>query len=139
MSRKLTNEEFLLRADRPCFEYLTEYVDAKTRIKTKCLLCNNVFYSFPHLLMDETRYLWGCAKCSVKHKNIKDKHEFLRSLPEKYAGWKFYEYTGSTGPIIAVCPKCGREHKYASAKSFVSGLAGCRACNNWKKKKNEMI
>ena len=135
MSRKKTNEEFLAEIQDRLNEYevLSEYKTATTKIPFRHKSCGTIFEMKPiHFI-----YGQGCPKCKYKRmatKISKTFDEFLRSLPEKYADWNFDGYTKVSSPVTATCPICGRTHTYASAKSFTMGTAGCRVCNNAKRK-----
>jgi hypothetical protein len=51
LKNRLSNDEFLKKAFPEDFEYLTEYVTAKTKINIKCKKCDHIFWqeAFSHL------------------------------------------------------------------------------------------
>lgn len=131
MSRRKTHKEFIQQIQDRLAEYevLSRYEQATKKIRFKHKECGSEFEMKPmHFVYGE-----GCPFCRGKRiarTKTKTLSEFIEKLPAKYDGWTFKNFSGSTAPVDAVCPECGREHHYYSAKSFVSGLAGCRTCAN---------
>lgn len=138
MSRKKTHEEFLEQIKDRLEEYdvLSAYDGATKKIEFKHKSCGTVFSMKPmHFVYGE-----GCPVCAHKRGGEKLKktyEQFLQELPARYTGWTFKNYSSIMKPVTAVCPKCGWEHEYASAKPFVAGNAGCRVCAGRSKKTDE--
>ena len=47
--------------------FLTKYKKSTKKIKCKCLKCNNVWYTTPHMLLQNH----GCTKCANSIKRTK--------------------------------------------------------------------
>lgn len=59
-------------------EVLGEYVNAKTKIKCRCLVCNELIYPTPDNLLSG-KLKSGCRECTIKKKikiNLKHMNNF---------------------------------------------------------------
>lgn len=82
---------------------MSEYIDSKTKIKCKCKICNNIWYSIPSNLQSGH----GCIICGGKKKL--DKENFVRSLPQKVIDYVdvIGEYVNAHEKILCLCKICG--------------------------------
>ena len=129
MSRRKTHPEFLAQIEHRLGEYevLSEYKSATEYVFFRHKKCGRIIKMKPMHFV----YGKGCRDCAYEEIGRKKTHtykEFRSALPSKYYGWSFSGYSGATSPIVAICPECGRKHKYKSAEQFVVGAAGCKAC-----------
>jgi hypothetical protein len=85
------------------FEYFTEYVSAKTKIKCVCSIHGEFYSSIDHLLGDKKI---GCSKCSSIHKGEKRKLS-IEDLEKRHIG-KGYKYLSIiNGRVTYECPLHG--------------------------------
>ncbi len=79
MGKKLTNEEFIQRIKNvnPNIEIVDNYINAKTKIKCRCLKCNYVWTAFP----DNLYRGHGCPKCIGNIK--KTTEQYKQELKDK--------------------------------------------------------
>lgn len=88
MGKKLTNEEFIQRIKNvnPNIEIVDNYINAKTKIKCRCLKCNHIWTTLP----DNLYRGHGCPKCvgNIKktteqyNQELKDKNIQVECLGE---------------------------------------------------------
>lgn len=109
MSRKLTTEEFILKANlkhNNAYDYSnTHYVNSKTKI---CITCpiHGEFYQMPYNHLSGQ----GCPKCKIVllSKKFQNKQNDIISKFRKIHGDKYdyskVEYINLTTPIAIICP-----------------------------------
>ena len=109
-------------------EVVGEYVNARTPILHKCLICENEWYTIPDSILSGS----GCPKCAYKRisKNrMKSHNEFIEEL--SYVNKDIMileEYQGATTKILCQCLRdnCGHQW-YATPDSLLAGH-GCPFC-----------
>lgn len=89
LKNSLTNSEFIKRADTDNFEYLTEYVNAKSKIHIRCKKCGHKFWqeAFSHLSG------CGCPVCK-ESKLEKEVTKYLNEQNIKHEKQKKFEWLG---------------------------------------------
>lgn len=89
LKNRLTNEEFLNKAFHNEYEYLTEYVTAKTKIHIKCKKCEHKFWqeAFSHLSG------CGCPICN-ESKLEKEVSIYLNELNIRHEKQKRFSWLG---------------------------------------------
>lgn len=83
-----TTTEFIEKIYKinPNIEILDDYIDSKTKLKCRCLLCNGIFYMKPsHLISGH-----GCRHCTCSIGEDKIRH-FLDEHNIQYESQKFFE------------------------------------------------
>ena len=84
--KKLTNEQFLERANKIHnfeYEYLNEYVNAKTKMKIKHIICQGIFEQTP----DNHLHGQKCSYCSGR--NATKENNLLIKNPELCKEWDY--------------------------------------------------
>ena len=115
------------------YKILDTYVDAKTKIKFKCLECDNVFKTTPTNILSGR----GCPECSKRKailKMRKSQKEFLKEVKEIH-GDKYKiisKYKTNMDKVKIKCEICGHVWKIR-AGHLLQGH-GCPKCANVKKK-----
>ena len=108
IGRNKTNDEFIQELPEKIKNYvifLDEYINSKTKIKCKCLICGNIWFGYPSNLKKGH----GCMICGGKSKQ--DTKTFIDSLPQnvienvKIIG----EYSNAHEKILCLCKKCGNK------------------------------
>ena len=126
--RKKTHEEFLIevKENNPHFndfEFLTEYVNARTKITYRCKLCGNIITALPKSLTDGN----GCRYCSQRKDNnfffskvedLKDEIEFLN-----------VKYENCYSNINCRCKICNKFWT-TTAHCLMYKKTGCPYCNH---------
>lgn len=86
---RFSNDEFLNKAFPEKFEYLTEYVTAKTKIHIKCKKCNHKFWQ------EASSHLSGCG-CPVCNESKLEKEvtKYLNEQDIKHEKQKRFEWLG---------------------------------------------
>ena len=113
------------------FEMVGEYVNAKSKIRCKCLKCGGYFERRP----DHLRHGKGCPECDnvgagptlMTHEAFIKK---LQSKNNKYANHEFEvvrEYQGALKEVACYCPSHGNWK--TSSSSLLRGT-GCPKCAN---------
>jgi uncharacterized protein CbrC (UPF0167 family) len=89
LKNRLSNEEFLKNAFTDKYEYLTEYVTAKTKIHIKCKKCGHTFWqeAFSHLSG------CGCPICN-ESKLEKEVAKYLNEQDIKHERQKKFNWLG---------------------------------------------
>lgn len=89
LKNSLSNEEFLKKAFTDEYEYLTEYVTAKTKIHIQCKKCGHKFWqeAFSHLSG------CGCPTCN-ESKLEKEVTKYLNEQNIRYEKQKRFEWLG---------------------------------------------
>ena len=84
MSKTLTTKEFIEKyssLDKPV-KIIGEYVNCKTKIKCKCLICNNLFEMTPDCLMQGQIHK-PCAMKLAGAKKLSNTESFKEKLEKK--------------------------------------------------------
>ena len=129
MPKKKTHEEFIqeLQNIQPNIIILGKYVNSATKIKCKCLVCDNIWETKPsHLLGGH-----GCPKCN---KTPKKSHEtFIKEMSAKNNNIEIIgRYIDSKTKILCKC-KFDNHEWYARPDHLLSGN-GCPKCASTKTK-----
>lgn len=117
ISKKLTNEEFLIRLNNTRNDIipLEKYITYLTPIKVKCLKCENIFKISPQHLLS-IKDLTNCPKCSKKNKLEKAtfsretiKERVLKEGNGQYEVINWLNYRTMRDKVLFKCNKCGLE------------------------------
>ena len=125
--KKKTNEEFInkLKQKFPDIIPLEEYINALTKIKFKCTICENEFYSKPNNLLNTAH---GCPKCSIKKvhdkQKLKGKEAFLKAIESKFK--LLDQYQDMKTYVTLQCLKCG--HIWEVKPYNICTGYGCPKC-----------
>ena len=122
--RKKTNNEFLkeLKKINPDIQPLEEYINAKTKIKVKCNICDYVWGSQPDNLLQG----YGCPKCAGNARLTNE--EFLEKLGEINPNISVLEkYSNYNTKIKVRCNICNTEWK--SKPGNLLNNRGCLKCS----------
>ena len=84
-----TNETFLMIHGNK-YEYLTPYINAKTKLIIKCLKCGNVFEQSPHKHINSKH---GCPLCNESHLE-RDVRLFLQENNIQFEQQKRFDWLG---------------------------------------------
>lgn len=122
---RLSNEEFLKKAFTDAYEYLTEYVTAKTKIHIKCKKCEHKFWqeAFSHLSG------CGCPICN-ESKLEKEVTKYLNKRGIRHEKQKKFKWLGRQSldfylPDFNVAIECqGIQH--FEPKKFFGGDDGLK-------------
>ena len=116
------------------------YKNCDTKVKIKCITCNNIFEQIPYSHINKKA---GCVKCNVsnKYKNTLEirLNEFIEKAKNIHGN--NYDYTkinfvNSKTPIIIMCDKCNNEFENTT-NAHLNGDGGCKICaiNKFKKER----
>lgn len=102
-------------------ELLSDYINATTKIKYKCLVCGFVGYALPHNLVRD-----NCPRCSKRERytTTSFREKILSINPDILV---VGEYTGSTTKIECLCLRDGH-HWMTEPRLLLIGY-GCPQCN----------
>lgn len=140
MSDKLKNfieKANLIHNSKYSYEYITEYINNKTKMPILCHK-HGIFYmdANHHLLRKQ-----GCPKCKTEKLSVYFKKyttsEYIGIFKEKYGDKYDYskvEYINENTEIVLICPKHGEFKR--KPKSFLKGYE-CEECRG-KHKHNKM-
>ena len=121
---KKTHEKFLeeIKERNYKIEVLEKYIDAKTKIKYKCDICNNIWEATPNQILRGS----GCPKCYGTPK--KTHEDFVDELKIKKNYVEIIEkYIDANTFIKFKCKKCGNIWKDSPIKLLNRGL--CPKCH----------
>lgn len=128
MGKKLTHEEFVNRIKlmHPEIEFVSKYINAKTRIKCKCKICDYCWETTP----DSLNQGCGCPNCAnkIKRKCKLKKHEiFVKELSSINPNIEVLEkYTNARTKIKIRC-LIDNHIWYATPDNLLHGY-GCPKC-----------
>ena len=129
----LTNEQFAQRLGNinPNIIALDAYINARSKIRFKCLICGEIWSQDPnHILHQKT----GCPKCK-RLEITKDKEDFIKSLQKVNDKVILKgEYVNSYTKTLFECVTCGNQW-YARPSHILSDLQGCPRCKQSKGEK----
>lgn len=122
MSKKMSNEEFLLKlkSKRNDVTLLGRYIDSKTKVLFKCEKCGNEWLANP------SNILWGkgCPNCSRK----KNHHDFVKEVFNINPNIEVVgEYVKDNIKILFKCKICGEEW-YQTPNNIINKKCGCPVC-----------
>jgi Zn finger protein HypA/HybF involved in hydrogenase expression len=135
LSKRKTNDKFSEEftknyGDR--YELLYDYINANTKIKVKCKLCDNIWESKPYHL---SHTKCECPKCASKNRGLKNRKthdEFVNEVntkfPNKYE--VIGQYIKANIKIEIKCNICSNNWNIAPY-SLLQGI-GCPICNQSK-------
>lgn len=114
------------------YELLSKYINANTKIKVKCKLCNNLWESKPYHL---SHTKCECPECANKKRGLKSRKSHEQFIKDVYETHKNkYEvignYTNAKTKIEIKCNECGNNWKIVPY-SLLQGV-GCPICNQSK-------
>ena len=84
MPKRKTNEEFIseMKNINPNIEILSEYINNKTKVKCRCLICGYIWFAEPRKLLEGR----GCPKCNMSKGEIKISvfldNNFINYIPQ---------------------------------------------------------
>ena len=136
MGRKKTNEQFLkeLEEINPNVEPLEEYITDGTKIKCKCKVCEDTWYTTPDRLLNKRA---GCPKCAGNKKITNS--EFLENLKKVNPKIQVLsEYVNCKTKIKYVCSVCG-EVSTSRPYRLLTGVDYCKKCAIKKSSKQFML
>ena len=125
-----TNEDFLkeLNVVNSNIVPLEEYSGICKKIKFKCLICNNEWYSTPNNLLHNK----GCPNCKkiiLSKLKMKSKEDFQKELKENYCTSELIgEYKGRKKTALFKCKICNHEFT-AIAENVLKSTAACSYCS----------
>lgn len=128
-----TPEEFEAEVyqKHPTIQALENYIDSRTKIWFKCLICEHQWPSSPDNLLHHN----GCPKCTLRSrgkKRRKTNEQFLHEMairhPELIVN---SEYISSEVKVSCTCKICGNTDNYYPA-TLTHGSGGCFMCGNQK-------
>ena len=129
MSKTLTTKEFIAKdsfLDKPV-KIIGEYVNCKTKIKCKCLICNNLFEMTPDCLMQGQIHK-PCAMKLAGAKRLSNTESFKKKLEKKNSNLEVIgNYINAKEKIDIMCKKCGYYFK-SSPNNLLNGN-GCPNCS----------
>lgn len=135
MSRTLTTEEFLQRAikrhGKDRYDYTeTVYVNSKTKVKIKCLICNHVFWKLPdkHTSIDKE----GCPECIGRQRYTTETWvEKMKKIHSDKYDYSKVVYKTAVIHVTIICKTCGDEFEQLPCV-HIKGI-GCPNCGKNKR------
>ena len=128
-----TTEEYKerLKSINPNIEPLEEYINNKTKILHRCLICGNIWKTSPNNALNG----YGCPACALvkKTKTIEEYREQLKSINPNIEPLE--EYINNKTKILHRCLICNYEWKATPGNILVG--RGCPACVGVKKRTAE--
>lgn len=121
--RRKTHEEFIveLKLKNSNITVLSEYINCSTKIKAKCLKCNNVWETNPNSLLQGH----GCPVCANNTKKTQERFE--SELKEYNSHIEVLgKYKNAITPLKVRCKICGNEW-FAKPHRLLHG-AQCNNC-----------
>ena len=137
ISKRKTHTEFIeeLKNKNPTIEILDIYLNAITKIKCKCNICNKILYMTPNALLAGK----GCYDCNMGahiQKITKTHEQFITDINNKNNAVKILgKYKNSKTNILTECKKCGYIWN-ANPSSLLSGTQ-CPKCAGTMNKTHE--
>lgn len=128
MVRKKTNGEFVneLKIKRPTIFPLESYTGVDNKIKCQCLVCNDIFYTTPYVLLNSNKGN-GCRKCNGTKQ--KTHSEYVKELIDKNISViTLDKYVNNHTKIKHKCKICSYEWDVKPA-NILSGYL-CPVCAN---------
>lgn len=107
-------------------EFIDRYVNYKTRLRVKCLLCGNIWETSP----DNLRHGYGCPKCfSRRGKGQRKSHEsFMEEMEKVHPTITVLgTYTRADTKLPLRCNDCGYEWESTPAR-LLNRRSGCPEC-----------
>lgn len=132
MTKKLTQEEFIVRANKVHgegrYDYSqTHYVSMRQDVTIKCNICGNIFKQNPNHHLRGA----GCFECAKKRMGDRMTQEEFIEKARKVHGDKFdysmVHYTHCRMPITIKCNVCGTIFEQPPANHLNSN-GGCPTC-----------
>lgn len=127
-----TNDEFKkeVYAMNSNIEIIDEYTLFETQIKCRCLICNNVWFPYPAVLLRGG----GCPKCARKNNGLKQRntHEiFMLKMQKNNPDVEVLErYVHGKSKIKVRCKKCSFEWSAIPNNISNENHTGCPRCNS---------
>ena len=111
-------------------EIIGQYVDTKTKVKCRCLVCDYEWLAIPYNLLSGA----GCQKCAGTLKLTNE--EFIRRLSKSNPTVRPLEkYVNISTTILCHCEVCGHEWKVSPGNLFAGH--GCPKCKARKASKDK--
>lgn len=125
MAKKVSNEEFIekMKNQKPTLVPLEKYIDNKTSIMFKCVVCGNTFKNAPVKILGSRNQ--GCHRC-YSNNNMTSNLEFKNTSMKNEHVVVIGEYKGSKNKVKVKCKYCGEEFMMR-ADSVLSGR-GHQSC-----------
>jgi predicted nucleic acid-binding Zn-ribbon protein len=128
---KLTNTEFIQKSKNihgDIYDYsLVNYINARTKVKIKCKICNTIFNQQPYHHSTTT----GCPICVGKYKTTDRFITEANELHDSKYDYSRVKYKSATHKIEILCKRCGNTFKQIP-NSHLRGC-GCNICGGSKK------
>lgn len=134
MGKRKTHEEFVeqLQIINKNIEIIGEYTGAREKIKCKCLIDKNIWYTTPNNLL----FGHGCPVCYGNKK--KSNSDFLKELNSKNSNIKIKsEYINNFSNISCECKVCG--YSWNSTPHRLLSTNGCPKCSGKAKRTQEQF
>lgn len=128
MSKRKTHEEFINEMNfiDPKIEIVGKYVDAKTKIDCRCVICNNKWGATPSNLLKQR----GCPKCAtiIKADKMRKSHEtFVSQVGDVNPNVRIVgKYINNCTKIDCECIVCG--NNWSAVPTVLLGGGGCPKC-----------
>lgn len=119
-------------------EVIGEYVDSKTKILCKCLICNENFMGIPHVLLNGGIHNKCAMKIAGKNKTF-TQDEFINIVENNYPGEYtiLSNYTKARNKVLVKHNKCGYEWYTVADGLMHKRLLGCPKCSKVYKMTND--
>lgn len=122
MAKRLTHDEWIRRHQSQInnsLELLSKYTGFKDKIKVKCKVCGNIYYTLPSVLITECK----CKHCSIAKTN----DEFVEELKSKNKGiLPLEKYYSDNTPLLVKCLIC--DHIWKARPTHILRNHGCPKC-----------
>lgn len=130
MSRKRTNEEFLLEIKKlnPTYDILSEYINCDTNVLCHCNVHNVNFNATPYNLLKGKVGCELCRREKIGKKNRREKEDFESRLFDVNPNIEVIgEYIQCKKKIECKC-KIHNEIFFATPDHLIQGETGCKQC-----------
>lgn len=130
MSRKRTNEEFLLEIKNlnPTYSILSQYINCDTDVTCHCNIHNIDFNSTPYNLLKGKIGCELCRREKIGKKNKRTRDDFIERLFNVNPNIEVIgEYIQCKQPIECKC-KMHNEIFYGTPDHLLQGKIGCKQC-----------
>lgn len=125
-AHRISNKEFLEKLEKTHngnIVALEDYVNAKTKIKFKCLKDGHIWESEPYRVMNGT----GCPMCSNRIKKTED--DFIQMLKERNPDVELIsKYNSMHERALFKCKVCNYEWKTSPCHLVAKSLTRCPRC-----------
>ena len=132
MAKKLTNDEFIERANKihnNFYSYPDKYVNNRKKMKIICPI-HGEFYQTPKAHLNGQ----GCPKCANLNKYPQKIETFLKKAKNRFGDKYSFpyikdEYKENKSKISIHCNKCGNDYQKSALDFLRSDDGGCQQCD----------